>query len=89
MEAGLDLAGLLGEGGRQRGADLELRGGEHGAETELGGGSGQAGEGERTRLVGAQAGQPGAVAVQQLVAAAVAGIAVQRDAAACSDSTSR
>jgi hypothetical protein len=50
VEAGLDLAGLLGQGGRQRGADLELRGGKHGSETKFGGGSGQAGEGERTRL---------------------------------------
>jgi hypothetical protein len=80
VEAGLDLADLVGKGGREGGADLELGGGEHRPEAELGGGTGQAGQGERLRLVRAQAGQPGPVPVQQLVAAAVAGVAVQRDA---------
>ena len=80
MKPRLDLADLLGERGRQRGADLELGRGEHRAEAELGGGAGQAGQAERLRLVRAEPGQPGAVAVDQLVAAAVPGVAVQRDA---------
>jgi len=80
VEAGLDAADLLGQRRRQGGADLELSGREYRAEAQLGGGAGEAGQGEGLGLIRVQAGEPGPVAVQQLVAAAVTGVAVQRDA---------
>ena len=80
MEPGLDLAELVGQRGRQGGADLELSGGQQRAETEFGRGPGQAGQAERLGLVRAETGQPGPVATHQLVAAAVTGVAVQRNA---------
>jgi hypothetical protein len=73
-------AELSGEGGRQRGLDLELGGGEHRTQAQLGGWPGQAGQGQRLRLLRAETGQPGLVAVQQLIAATVTGVAVERDA---------
>ena len=65
---------------RERRTQLELGGGEGRAEPELGGGPGMPGEEQRLRLPGGQPGQPGAVAGEQLVAAGVPGVAVQRHA---------
>ena len=51
--------------GRQGGHHLELRGGDDRAETQLRGGTGQAGEEQGLGLVGGHAGQPRAVAVDE------------------------
>ena len=80
MKPGLDLAHLVGERWRQRGADLELGCGQHRTEAEFGGRAGETGQAKRLRLVRAEPGQPGPVTVDQLVAAAMPGVAVQRDA---------
>lgn len=64
--------------GRERRAQFELGAREGRAEAEFGGGARDAGEEERLGLAGAQAGQSGAVAVEQLVAAAVPGVRVER-----------
>lgn len=80
MESLRGNAELFGEGRRQCRLDLELGGGEHRAQAQLGGGPGQAGQGQRLRLLRAEPGQPGLVAVKQLIAAAVTGVAVERDA---------
>ena len=65
---------------REGGEHLELGGGEHGAEAELGGGVGQAGEQHGVGLVGGEAGEAGAVAVDEAGAAVAAGLAVDRHA---------
>ena len=80
VEPGLHPPDLLAQAGRQGGQQLELRRGQHRAEPELGGRARQPGQRQRLGLVGAQPGQPGAVAVHELVAAAVPGVPVQRDA---------
>lgn len=69
------LPQLAGEGGPQ----LELGPGQHLAETEFGGGAGESGEEDGPGLVGGEPGQPGAVAVEEAVAATVPGVPVQRD----------
>lgn len=65
---------------RQCGPHLELGRGEDGAQAQLGGGTGRSGEEEGLGLPGGEAGQPGAVAVEEAVATGVARVAVQRDA---------
>jgi hypothetical protein len=65
---------------RQRRTQLQLRGGQHRTEAQLGGRTGDAGQEQGAGLVAGHAGQPGAVAVQQLVAAGRAAIGVNRDA---------
>jgi len=80
VKAGLDPPDLVAELGRQGRQQFELRRRQHRAEPQVRRGPGQAGQDQRPGLVGAQAGQPGAVAVEQLVAAAVPGVPVQRDA---------
>jgi hypothetical protein len=80
VEPGLHPPDLLAQAGRQGGQQLELRRGQHRAEPELGRGPGQPGQRQRLGLGGAQPGQPRTVAVDELVAAAVPGVAVQRDA---------
>jgi len=80
VEPGLDPPGLLAQPGRERRQQFELGRREHRAQAQLGGGPGQAGQEQRLGLIGIQPGQPGAVAVEELVAAAVPGVSVQRDA---------
>jgi len=80
VEPGLYPPDLLAQAGRQGGQQLQLRRRQHGAEPELGGRAWQPGQRQRLGLVGAQPGQPRAVAVDELVAAAVPGVPVQRDA---------
>ena len=66
----------------QRGVDLQLGGGQHRAQPELRGGAGQPGQGQRLRLLGGEAGEPGAVAVDQAHPAARARLGVDGHAGA-------
>jgi hypothetical protein len=53
---------------------------QHTGQAKLGCGAGQPGQAQRFGLGCGEPGQPGAIALQQLIAATVPGIAVQRDA---------
>ena len=80
VEALLDAGGAVAQLGRQGRGELEPRRGDLCAEAQLLRGTGQAGEEQRVGLVLGQAGQPGAVALDEPVAAGVPGLAVERDA---------
>lgn len=80
VEAAADPVGMRAQLRRQGGADLELGGGQDRTEAEFGGRTGGAGQEEGLGLVGGEAGQAGAVAVEHAVATGVARVAVQRDA---------
>lgn len=75
-----DAPGPLAQVGGQGGHELELRGGEHLAETEFGRWTGSGCQEERLGLAGSEAGQPRAIAVEQPVAAGPAALAVDRHA---------
>jgi hypothetical protein len=80
VEAAADPVGVLAQLAREGGTHLQLSGGQDRAEAQLGGGAGDAGEEEGLGLPLREAGETGAVAVEEAVAAGVPGIAVQRDA---------
>lgn len=80
VEAVLEAAGPFGEGGGQRGLELELGGGQIGSEAQLLRGARRTGEEERARLGVGEAGEPGAVAVHEPVAAGGAAVGVDGDA---------
>jgi hypothetical protein len=64
VEPVADARGPLAQFRWQRGEQLDLGGGQHAAEPEVGGRAGQAGEEQRVRLVGRHAGEPGAISVE-------------------------
>ena len=79
QEAFLDPLGVLAQLRRKGGPQLEPGGNERLAEAEFGGGAGECDEERGPRLVHGQSSEPGPVAVDQPVAASVAGSAIQRD----------
>jgi hypothetical protein len=80
VEAAADPVGVLAQLAREGGAHLQLRGGQDRAEAQLGGGAGDTGEEEGLGLPLREAGETGAEAVEEAVAAGVPRVAVQRDA---------
>lgn len=82
MEALTDPAGPVPQRHRQGRGQLQLGRREHLAQAQVRRRAGQSGQEQRLGLLGVQPGEPGPVTAQQLVAAAVPGVAVDRDARA-------
>ena len=69
-------------GGKSR-QQLKLRRGEDGAQAQLRGGTWHARKEDRARFVGGEAGQPGPIAIDELIATGWPAVAVQRHASLC------
>ncbi len=82
VEALSDPVGSVPQGGRERRNQFQLCRREHLAQSQVVRRTGHPGQEQRLGLVGVQSGEPGPVAAEQLVAATVPGVPVDRNARA-------